>query len=406
MRRASAAGPARNVSALHLFINYLREYIVSKRQIIQWIEAVLISVVFAFFAVGAFVFIELKMAKASGRDASRFIRRNQLLSKIFLDEDYKRLMDALVENELMDAVDENERRDQVFSTVWDFDAGVLLSRRMFEEVDMFGQTKYRYRPNITIHYLRVWSGLRYESLEFVETEDIKPLLEKVDFYRDVYFETDENGFKKTAFPFEPAAPKVFFLGDSFTEGLFVKPENTFVNQFGMKLKENGVHATPLNLGVNGYSAKEMSWTLETFAPLFHPKIVIVNLFPNDVHADYNKVVQGDGIPESNYTRMFKYLQRMSNYCRDFNIALVIAVIPPKKQLGVLHNFSAFQDRVREWCNGQGVLFLDPRAFFGPLGADKLYFSWDPHFSSAGHKYYAEFLYRELAPIITKKNSPS
>jgi hypothetical protein len=100
--------------------------------------------------------------------------------------------------------------------------------------------------------------------------------------------------------------------------------------------------------------------------------------------------------------MFKYLRFMMEFCRYFDITFVVSAIPPKKQFRELRNFSAFQDHVKAWSKKHGVLFIDPRAYFSSIGADKLYFFWDPHFTPAGHKYYADFLYRKLAPVIEKK----
>lgn len=336
------------------------------------------------------IVIYVKWAQVSRQDTMALVRNSEIARQIFTDKSFKRLMAAV------------GVPDDKFSTVWDFDDGVALSKRLFLQTEMFGLDKYRYRPNVGIYNCRIWSGLDFRNLEIEATSEIKELLKKVDADCSSTFETDDNGFKKTEFSINTGSPNIFFLGDSFTEGLWVAPEFTFVNLFGQKLKSHGISATPINLGVNGYSALEMCWMLEHFGPLFTPIAVVVNLFPNDVHVDYNQVIMGRDIPEKNYTEMFNFLQRIQIYSDKHDVKLIIAVIPPKRQLTDLRNFSVFQDRVRAWADGRNITFLDPRAYFERIGGvDEVYLSWDPHFSIKGHQHYANFLIDNAASIISE-----
>jgi len=126
----------------------------------------------------------------------------------------------------------------------------------------------------------------------------------------------------------------------------------------------------------------------------------INLFPNDVDADYRKVVVGEGISEQNYEDMFDYLQKMEEYCLKRKIRLIVTVIPIKEQFSTLRDFSAFQSHVKSWSEGRQVTFLDSREYFSLFGADKIYLSWDPHFSNEGHEHYADFLIANTASILS------
>ena len=90
---------------------------------------------------------------------------------------------------------------------------------------------------------------------------------------------------------------------------------------------------------------------------------------------------------------------MRDFSDDGGLDLIVSVIPTKEQFGELHPFSVFQDRVMAWCRKREVLCLDPRARFDEIGADRIYLSWDPHFSVEGHQRYAEFLYDQTRLII-------
>lgn len=336
------------------------------------------------------IVVHVKWAKTSGQDVTPAIRHSRIAQYIFMDESYKELMQAVAESD-----------SGTFSSIWDFDQGIALSKSLFIPTEMFGVTKYRYHPYIGIYNVGVWSGLHFQSMEFLATPETSALLQETTFTLYSFFETDDNGFKKTKFISNPDSPTIFFLGDSFTEGLWVPSEDTFVSLFGQKLMSDEISATPINLGVNGYSALEMYWMLEHYAPVLNPKVVVVNLFPNDVHVNYHDVVMGQDIPEEGYREMFEYLQSIQEYCAKHDIELIIAVIPPKEQFDSLRQYSVFQDRARDWSETQGITFLDPRNYFDQFGVDDIYLSWDPHFSSEGHKHYADFLYQHTASIISR-----
>ncbi|GEM_PF-4713929 len=305
---------------------------------------------------------------------------------------------------LVEAVRSSEQSK--FSTLWDFNDRVLLSRNLFLEENMYGEIKFRYKPNIGVYNIIVWSGVA--SIRFVtaETPEIRDRLKKCKVLRRVQFKTDRFGFKPTQFQLEPSSSTILFLGDSFTEGYWVSPENTFVNLIGSKLKSDGIDLVPVNMGVGGYSALEMSWMLEHFVPLLHPKMVVLNLFPNDVDVNYIAAVKGEEIPEENYQQMFHYLDLIRIYCERSTIDLIISVIPAKQQFRKLAKYGYFQKRMNQWCKENYVNCLDPREYFKKFRPRKIYFFWDPHFSEEGHRHYADFLYDEIINLNPKAMTTS
>jgi hypothetical protein len=124
-----------------------------------------------------------------------------------------------------------------------------------------------------------------------------------------------------------------------------------------------------------------------------------NLFPNDVESNYMNVIQGIGIHKDDFEQLFHYLTKMSEFCEERNIRLIVSIIPPKQQITKVPIGGVFQERVSAWCAQQGVICLNPLECFRNIGEKTIYLSWDPHFTVTGHRVYAQFLYDALRPIL-------
>jgi lysophospholipase L1-like esterase len=360
-----------------------------KKRLLFVVVTVGLSLTLSLLIAFASLYFYANWAKNTDKDVPPILLRLSTIRKIFSDKHY---------HSLLEAVGEGEGED--FETVWDFDTGVALSKDLFIPTEMFGTMKYRYRPNIQILNAAVWSGVHYADLVLPATPAITDRLRYCFVRRNITFETDENGFKKTDYPIRDGAPTILFLGNSFTEGLWVESQDTFVNQFGNILATRGIDASVINLGVDGYGVLEMCWMVEQFAPKFDPNLVVLNLFPNDVHSDYIKVIKDDDVSEENYTALFRYLTRIRDYCREHHIEMIVSLIPCKEQIEDLWQSTAFQERVSGWCEKNGVLVIDPLGLFRQLGLDEVYFTWDPHFSEEGHKRYADFLFHNMEQMST------
>ena len=321
----------------------------------------------------------------------RFFTRYSIVKKIYTDRDFVELVNKKVEIE-----SKRYSKARKFKSIWDFDQQILLDKDEWIETNMYGEKKYKYKPNLKIMNISIWTGLTVAKITFLLDPEIERILQRVKVINtNITFETDKFGFKKTDFPNEERSRAVIFLGDSFTEGLFIPSSKTFSNIFGIMMQRNGFQAIPVNMGVNGYSALEMAWMLENYSKYFDVKIVIVNLFPNDVHEDYLAVIKGEYNEKKSYEKMYYYLKKIKSFCIANNIKLVIAVIPPKEQLTNIPIEGLFQKRVSEWCNTEKVIFLNPLEYFRKIGESKIYLSWDPHFSESGHEHYALYLFNNL-----------
>jgi GDSL-like lipase/acylhydrolase family protein len=331
----------------------------------------------------------LGYCRLTGTDA-RMLTRYAVARRMFADEGYLQLLRLAT----ADPVDP-------FDTVWDATDAVKLSREEFVPTEMYGQLKYRYKPRLRYLDVEVWSGLDRHRLSALDTVPIRAAVDRCRVFRRAVIETDENGFKTTDFTLTPGRPVVLFVGDSFTEGLYVASPDTFVNLFGHRMEDAGLTGTAVNAGVNGYGALEECWTVEHYAVALGARVVVANLFPNDVDVDYQNVVRGGPVAEKSYQEMFGYLDRMWTHCRAHGIVLVVAAIPAKEEMPPSAAESPFERRVAAWCRTRDVPFLDPREDFRAAGVEEVYFSSDAHLSEKGHARYAAFLYERSLPILRK-----
>lgn len=343
--------------------------------------ALLLTLLALFAALGAYV----HHCRSRGRNVEPgALRGNRLVRRLFERPDFGALAALL-----------SKGRPETFETVWDFGQSVALQRDQYVFVDMYGEPRYRHRPDVRIADFVVWSGLRNAAFAALETPELLAALERCDVVRRVSLETDSLGFRKTEFPVEPGTPSVLFLGDSFTEGLHVATGDTFVSRFGRMMSEAGLRAVPVNAGVNGYGTLEEAWTAETYARGLDARVVIENLFPND--AGDPREVRKDRAPKENYRVMFGQLERLAAYCEKNGLALVVSVIPAAEQFG--GRSTPFQKRVRRWCSSRGVPFLNPLRYLRARGGPQNYLGWDPHLNEEGHRNYATFLFEQTLPLL-------
>ena len=301
------------------------------------------------------------------------------------------LVRALLADPHFEELERRASSGEHFDSVADFSRGIALSRQLYEPVEMFGRSRFRPRPGVTVINALVWTGLGYRGLAIPGTSDLRAALERCEVPYRIEFRTDARGFKPTGGGPEDAAARVVFLGDSFTEGLWVAPEATFASRFADHARKRGRPVAPLNLGVNGYGALEMHWLLERYAGELAPSLVVANLFPNDVGPDAAAVIRGRGTSSRAYRRLFSHLAAMVALARTGGFRFAVALVPTREQVARRGAAAVFQERVTSWCESIDVPCLDPRIALRETGARAAYFPWDPHFTPAGHDRYAEFL---------------
>jgi len=323
----------------------------------------------------------------------RFLSDNWVIQKLYSDKNFDRLIAEV-----------KKSSSKKFQTIWDVNQAAYLEEGLFSKILMYGQEKYRYKPFVKSLYVSLWDGLKIVRLALTENDRTKKLLDKSNVLGQyVLVETDEFGFKKTDFPLHEGDPIILFLGDSFTEGLGIDGSHVFSNIVGHLLRDSGISLIPVNGGVNGYSALEMAWTLENMGPKFNTKIIVVNIFPNDVQENYVDAILGNNVTPQRYENMFQHLEKMRQYATKNDSIFLVSIIPPKEQMTTYPIDGDFQRRVLEWCKNNTVTCINPLEFFRQAGERHIYSSNDPHFSEEGHEQYANFLFERIrSELIARK----
>jgi lysophospholipase L1-like esterase len=294
------------------------------------------------------------------------------------------------------ALRESDPRTDLFKTMWDTNAGVMLSRRLYRVVDMDGRASYGYKPNL--HKLSFWTAADGLSWR-METEDTPALRAALaDLGPELLLTAsyDDGGFRRT----DPdlavdCQAHVLFLGDSFTDGLWVADTDTFANRYARVARaRSGMRVCPVNAGVNGYGSFEERFVLEhEFEHAGRPPLVFVMYFPNDVDQNYDAVVDGT-LPDADrpWRESLDELRRMKRFADARGITLVLAAIPTSTQAIEGLSQAHYQDALRRFAAAERIVFVNLIEGFTARGPRKLYLPGDPHFTPLGHQVTAELLY--------------
>ncbi len=358
------------------------------KRIVLWLATAAVSLTLCVAVLALVVTGYVARCDRLGRDVDPRLARLAIVRWAFERADYRALLRAM----------ESGRAGR-FETTWDFDTTAHLGREQFDAVTMYGQPRFRRRPNIRVDDFAVWTGLRTVSFIAVESPAVGEALARCRVVRRISFETDGLGFKTTDFVRTPGKRSVLFLGDSFTEGMHVRSQDTFVNLFGHMLEQAGIDAVPVNAGVGGYGALEEAFTAETYSRPVEASLVVESLYLNDVNGDPRRVMMEGRVPPGSYHEMFASLARLAHHCAEDGVALVVCVIPDKEQFPRGRQARHFQDRVRSWCAAHDVPFVDAFPYLKQHGAEANYFTWDPHLNEQGHRAVATLLFERLRPQL-------
>ena len=301
------------------------------------------------------------------------------------------------------ALREQDPRTDVFKTMWDTNAGALLSHRMFREVDMDGVPKYAYKPNLRKLGFFAGTGDLQWKMETVDTHGMREALRDIDTTFLVSASYDERGFRNVDRVLTEGCQRhVLFLGDSFTDGLWVSDGDTFANVYGHIARDrSGVRVCPVNAGVNGYGSFEERFVLEhEFDHAGRPSLIFVMYFPNDVDQDYDAVVNGTLRDADRLWReSLGELRRMHRFAADHGSTLVLAAIPPAEQSFDRAPQTHYQDILRAFAAQEGLMFVNLYDGFVAHDPHPLYWTWDPHLTPAGHRVAAELLYDSTRELL-------
>lgn len=334
-------------------------------------------------------------AKAFRLYVPRPLRRLQHVQHILADPKFRHLQ------ELMGF---EKPEPEKFETVWDTDSPVYLSSRIYEPVEMYGVRRYRPKAGVHAMGFQVTSQGSRWFFETLDTPEINEALKGL-YPRHVYHVTfDSRGFRKTdSPPCEKTAGGVFFAGDSFTQGLYTDDQDTFVSRYSARARRGlPFPVCVVNGGVNGYGSLEEAYEIEHFYGALKFNTVFLMYFPNDVHYEYLSVIENKDAFPAEWKESLRYLARISAFCREHGIRFVLVPIPPKEQLEHPEYRANYQDRLKAFCEKEGCVFLDPFETFKKAGEKKIYLKYDPHFSAAGHAFFAEWLWNESKTLVTPR----
>jgi len=292
---------------------------------------------------------------------------------------------------------------ETFRIAWDAEHGELLSRKVFQPVEMDGVMRYMYKPGLRLLQVVAGADGVYRELVVEDTPAVRRALADLDVRSFGTASYDGRGFRQA----DPDLTRdcdlhVLFVGDSFTDGIGVSDSDTFVNRFGHLVRERSKLAVcPINSGVEGYGSEEQAWVLEhRFAEAGRPGVVVVMHYPNDVDSDIDALVAGT-LPgrDQKWTRNLALLARMAAFCRSQGATMVLAAIPASIQTTKPETRRHYQDPLRAWAEASGVAFVDMLDGFVQAAGRDLYFKSDLHFSPAGHRLAAEILYARTNGLL-------
>ena len=290
---------------------------------------------------------------------------------------------------------EHDQEVDVFASIWDTSEGTLLSKKMFHPVEMYGMQKYMYNPGLVKLSFQLDVDGFNRSFSMLDSPALRTAMSELGathVYRASY---DRFGFRRVDDELtERCALHVMFLGDSFTDGVYMDDRETVVNRYGHLVRERGhVDACPVNTGVDGYGSLEESFVLEHyFEAAGRPRVVIVMHFPNDVDMDPDKVIDGTmADPPRQWADDLSYLRRIAEFGRQHAVAVVIAAIPLERQSANPSTRATYQDVLRRFCEQEGVRFVDLLDSISRRDVREIYLQGDPHWTAMGHQAAAEIL---------------
>jgi hypothetical protein len=306
--------------------------------------------------------------------------------------------------QLVELMDEEESlQDDVFATVWDTSEGVLLSRKMFHEVEMYGAHKYMYNPGLRKLSFTIDVDGYSRFFAMVDSPALRRAtlaLDATHIYQATY---DEFGFRRVdAELTRDCSVRVMFLGDSFTDGVYMDDRDTFVNRYGHLARERGhVAACPIDTGVDGYGSLEEAYVLEHyFAPAGRPRVAVIMHFPNDVDVDENKVIDGTmEDPSRQWADDLSYLRRMTAFARQRGVTVVLAAIPLARQSANPSTRRNYQDILRNFCEQEQIAFVDLLDPLSRFDVDDVYVKGDVHWTAKGHEVVADVLYERTKDLL-------
>jgi lysophospholipase L1-like esterase len=251
--------------------------------------------------------------------------------------------------------------------------------------------------------------------------------------QSVKIRINENGFRgQNLEPKHHGERRILFLGSSITLGWGVKEEETLTERLTQMFSLTKKQAKVLNLGIGNYNADRYVELFLTQYARLDPDIIVVQYFVNDVEVlrfdkgnwflrnsqfavtlwtAYNRIFTRSGEnalidhyraiynPDTKgFQNMTAALSRLSNYAKEKNVPIVLAMTPDIHNL-MDYPFNFIHNAISKLSRDLGFIYIDLLpAFAGGKAKDFWSMPGDPHPNGIAHKLMAETLFPVLESI--------
>jgi lysophospholipase L1-like esterase len=271
-------------------------------------------------------------------------------------------------------------------------------------------------------------------------------------YGDIIYSSNRDGFRDINHDYLSQNYRILFLGDSVTFGLGVKQNHIFTNLLEHKLNEKSkIKYETINESICSYGPGQELHVLKDIGLKYHPKFIILVFF----NADFERCVPPKKPSIVNYyialhniivnrsisymrlrqlIDMFNYqlfhnirrqyfrntlndqpLQDTRNYLNNRsdndvcaftlikamkaealknNIQFLVLISPLEVQL-YKTDFDILDQRIYNFCRENAIDFADPLSEMRLDPKKETLFSDGLHFSKYGHKFIADYLFKQL-----------
>lgn len=173
---------------------------------------------------------------------------------------------------------------------------------------------------------------------------------------DVNLHTTHGGFKEYGDPSETEKPKVFFLGDSYTQSVEVSNEHTFYRQLADELDFE-----LFAFGMSAYGTLQEYMILDQYIDEVDPDLVVLQVCSNDLLDNHYKLER-----ESKYHTKIErpYMDTTGNIYYDTPIPKALKFIGPSKFLMFLNDkmVSLFPEHFKSKRFAEGKIPKEKRKY--------------------------------------------
>jgi len=318
-----------------------------------------------------------------------------------------------------------------------------LSRKLFDFPTISGEKTFIHKPNIkklmTIIPIEEGRNIRCINFSLPYDQKLKNLIydmvvnstteENLKYFQFAAAEFDDNGFRRNSLPSNKNFPNILFAGDSYTEGLYVNDNETFVDRM-REIMDNEKYAYPVNAGSNGYGTINEFLIIKEYAAKLNIKAVILIHCFNDIINSQEVVFKGNH-PDLNkaWDKNLSILISIDEFCKSSKMKFIVAPYPNLFQYinPDIESKKNYQSRLGDFCEKKSIVFIDiyddikerlkingeklnkknketilyENDFYEEKLGENIYIPFDDHLSAYGHKVFADILWEKIKELNFK-----